>query len=98
MFIDPKPEFDKSGGLWEEFLEFHNSHPEVYETFKKEIFEAIQRGSEVSSIQLMTEHGRWRSGYKINNNHSAYYSRIFIEENPQYKSFFRIRKLKCEKP
>lgn len=93
-FVEPKKEFNKNSRLWQKFLTFHNSNPHIYEKYKEEILKAIQSGREIYSISIITEHNRWDKKYRINNNHAAYYSRIFIEENPQYSGFFKIRPIK----
>jgi hypothetical protein len=93
-FVEPRPQFDKSTRLWKEFLDYHSAHPEVYEHYKLEILNAIASGRDLYSSKIINEHNRWDRNYKISNNHTAYYARIFVEENPQYKGFFRFRPIK----
>lgn len=95
-FIEPSVEFNKETRLWREFLSFHESNPHVYEQYKNETIEAIANGREAYSSKLITEHNRWDRKFKISNNHTAYYARIFIEENPQYENFFRLRPIRRE--
>ncbi len=93
-FFESPAMFNKDTRLWREFLQFHSANPQIYEDYKKSIFEAIHLGRKNYSISLLTEHNRWDRSYKISNNHRAYYARMFVEENPQYKSFFRLRPIK----
>jgi len=93
-FTEPKIVFNKETRLWKNFLEFHTANPHIYEYYKEKIHKAVQSGRDVYSIQLITEENRWEKRYRISNNHTAYYARLFIEENPQYKSFFKLRPVK----
>lgn len=93
-FLTPEPKFDKTSRLWKDFLIFHETHPEVYEKYKEEIINALMSGRELYSVQVIMENNRWDGRRKINNNHATYYARLFIEENPQYKGFFRLRSIK----
>lgn len=93
-FVSPQPKFEKSSKLWQQFLDFHRNHPEVYEEYKKGILDAFRSGKDLYSIYALRENDRWDCKRKINNNHSPYYARIFVEEYPQYKSFFRLRTVK----
>jgi hypothetical protein len=95
-FMPMRSGFDKSTRLWKEFLEFHKNNPHIYENYKQEILSAISSGRELYSISMITEHNRWDKKFRISNNHRAYYARLFIEENPQYKGFFRLRPIKTE--
>jgi len=36
-------------------------------------------------------------GFKISNHHFAYYARMFMYENPEYRGFFRTKIMKNEK-
>jgi hypothetical protein len=93
-FVAPAPKFDKTSRLWQEFLIFHKNHPEVYEKYKQEIIDAFRSGKDLYSVQVIMENNRWNERRKIKNNHAPYYARLFIEENPQYKGFFRLRSVK----
>ena len=93
-FTPMQPSFDKTTRLWKEFLDFHKDNPHIYANYKEEILKAIDSGRRGYSISIITEHSRWDRKYKISNNHRAYYARLFIEENPQYQGFFRLRPIK----
>lgn len=93
-FFELSEHFDKSTRLWQEFMDFHTNNPCIYERYKEEIVKAINDGREMYSISIITEHHRWDKKYKMSNNHRAYYARLFIEDHPEYKSFFRLRPIK----
>lgn len=95
-FVPPSEKFDKTSRLWKDFLIFHKSHPEIYEEYKLSILGAVKQGRDIYSIYAIRENDRWNRRRIINNNHAPYYARLFIEEYPEYKSFFRLRKIKKE--
>jgi len=80
---------------WEEF---HKSNPEVYTLIKHFTFKAINAGRKHYGIQTILELVRWHTGVetkgdalKINNNHGAFYARLFMQDYPEYDGFFRTR-------
>lgn len=81
------------------FSDFHTENPQVYELFKRFTFEVIRRGHQHYSADAVIHRIRWETGIKttgderkINNNHVARYARMFMEEHPEYRGFFRTRK------
>ena len=83
------------------FKEYHKEHPEIWEALKDTTFKAIRRGFKNDSSKTIFELIRWyrwgepkEDGFKINNNYTADYARLFTERFPQYKDFFRTRKRK----
>ncbi len=89
----------------EKFDEFHTLNPSVYTLFKKFAFEAIKAGRKRLSTKLIVERMRWEAyvdtaqtdEFKINNNHTAYYARLFMSDYPAYKDFFVTRVTAGEK-
>lgn len=80
------------------FRIFHEANPEVYELFKRFTFEAMNRGHQQLSAEMIINRIRWETkvvttdaDYKINNDYKPFYSRLFIVEHPQHKDFFRLR-------
>ena len=85
----------------ERFLEFDKNNPQAYKMFKKFVFDAIKKGRQHYGANGIIELIRWHTfldtndhDYKINNNWGAYYARKFENEYPQYKGFFRSRRLR----
>ena len=84
-----------------DFEVFHRDNPRVYEMFKQFTFRAINRGFKHLSADMVLHRIRWETyietvdpdpgGFKINNNYSAFYGRLFMREFPQYDGFFRTR-------
>lgn len=81
-----------------EFPKYHNENPQIYEAFKKFTFQTIERNFKNFSAEFIFNIIRWETAvngndeYKCNNNYRAFYSRLFMNEYPQYKGFFRTRK------
>lgn len=90
--------------LEREFDKFHNSNPHIYELFKKYVLQVIERGFQHYSARTIIHRIRWHTsvdttdpeGFKINNNHSPYYARMFLAQYPQHAGFFRNRKVSGE--
>lgn len=86
--------------LEEEFQKFHQANPAVYRFFRRFSFQLIERGHEHYSADAIMHRIRWEvdigtfgdADFKCNNNHVAYYARLFARDNPEYKDFFRFRK------
>ena len=86
------------------WLEWHRSNPQVYELFKEFTFQAIRRGHRRLSAWLVVNRIRWETAvetsggdFKISNDFIAYYARLFMDENPEFRGFFRTKPLKEER-
>lgn len=83
------------------WLDWHAANPHVYELFKQFTFEAIDKGHRRLSAWLITNRVRWETSvetngddFKISNDFIAYYARLFMDEHPQFRGFFRTKPLK----
>lgn len=80
---------------------FHKQHPEVYAAFKQYTFELINSGRSHGAAKMVVERMRWEShvnsqygnDFKVNNNYTSNYARLFMHDHPQYDGFFRTRAL-----
>jgi hypothetical protein len=86
------------------WLEWHRQNPHVYRLFKEFTFQAISRGHKRLSAWLVVNRIRWETSvetlggdFKISNNFIAYYARLFMEEFPLHRGFFRTKPLKEER-
>ena len=84
------------------FQEFNQLNPDVYKLFKKFTFQMIEAGHTKIGSKMIIERIRWESKiktegdvYKVNNNFTAYYARLFIRDFPQYQGLFFTRELKA---
>ncbi len=87
-----------SKSLKEKWWEFHKENPHVYELFEKFTFQAIDVGFNNYSANAVFERIRWHTdietkgnGFKLSNNHRAYYARYFHTINPDHDGFFRTK-------
>jgi hypothetical protein len=86
-------------GMPAKFVEYHKENPQIYQAFKRIANEAIGKGHKNLSAEFIFNVIRWQTGveangdeFKVNNNYKAFYSRLFMEEYPEYNDFFRTRK------
>ena len=81
------------------FWKFHNANPRVYD---KLVMYAKQwhRVHEHGSINLLFERVRWDymtdinrldDGFRLNNNHRAFYARLIEQQEADLHDFFRLR-------
>ncbi len=81
------------------FWKFHSANPEIWDLFVKYTFEVINAGRNYYSARAIVHRIRWhadvetdsKDGFKINNNHSPSYARMFMREFPAYQGFFQVR-------
>lgn len=85
-----------------DFLKYHQDNPQIYEAFKKFTIKAINKGHKRWSADAIFHVMRWETEiegndqFKVNNNYTALYARMFMEEFPQVKGFFTVRKSKFD--
>ena len=86
----------------EKFNEFNERYPEVYAHFERFAFDKIGQGYQHYSARTILERVRWETDsgadlfttgepFKINNNYTPEYARLFAKRHPQYVDFFRMR-------
>jgi len=87
----------------EKWWQFHKDNPEVWNLFVRFTGHVIEAGYSNYSVNAIFERIRWHttvetkgSGFKLNNNHRAYYARYFNHMFPQYGEFFRLRETRSE--
>lgn len=92
-FPDPESNIERA------FWRFHAENPYVYELICRFVDEAIGKGRRKLSMKLLFERIRWyvsieTSGpdFKLNNNFTAYYARLWLHEHPERPGFFETRR------
>lgn len=96
---EPEP-----GGLrfhFAQWKKFHFGNTRVWSLFQTFAYQALDAGHSRYSSDAILHRIRWHvtvetkddSGFKINNNHSSYYSRLFAKMYPNISDFFETRKL-----
>jgi len=86
----------------EKFEKYHSANPHIYEMFVRIALTQISKGYKNYSARDIFPIMRWETKtkaegdrYKINNNYSADYARMFMGEHPEYKGFFELRERKA---
>jgi len=109
--------FDYNGSLtdWERFKSIHKERPKIYEVFQKVTFELMKRGYDRYSaygIMHIVRFKIWQPGvdmrpdedYKISNNMTPFYARLFLRDFPEHqdnpdegiKGFFQTKVKRLE--
>jgi len=85
------------------FPKYHSENPQIYEAFKKYAKKAIEKGDKRLSADYIFHVIRWESpigsdekDFKVNNNYTSFYSRMFMNEYPEFKGIFNLRKSKFD--
>lgn len=85
--------------LKQKWWTWHKANPEVFEAFEIIAFDLIKQGHKHYSSDAILHIVRFNLNkakgpedqYKINNNYSAYYARLFMHYHPRYNDFFETR-------
>jgi hypothetical protein len=93
------------GKLEQAFWRYHEANPQVYQRLCDYAREWKWAGHSICSIQFLCERVRWDfgirprenpDGFKLNNNHAAYYSRLIEAQEPDLKNFFKMRTMRIQ--
>jgi hypothetical protein len=82
----------------EQFIRYHEENPHVYHELKRLALQLKQKGHKHYGMKGLFEVMRWHMAlyttdteFKLNNNYTAFYSRMIMENEPQLEGFFRVR-------
>ncbi len=85
--------------VWaEKFKVYHRKNPHIYEAFEKLSLQVSKTRSNFAVRNIFGKL-RWDSAirgddnFKINENYSAYYGRLFEHRNPHLNGFFRKKNI-----
>jgi hypothetical protein len=86
------------------FWAYHDENPHVFRLFARYAQMAVNAGHKRFSADMVLHRLRWNTmvetfsdKFKINNNYSAYYARLWMRENPEHDGFFSTRVLRSRK-
>jgi len=98
--FDTVVDIEAETALKKKFREFHDKNPRVWELLQRFTFEVINKGFKNYSVKAVFERIRWHTDvetsdpeFKLSNNHTAYYSRMFMDKYPEHEGFFRTNRL-----
>lgn len=85
----------------DKFEAFHALHPEVYHAFCEEVEILWRQGHRQFGAQgvfwlVRAKHAvntQRDHGFKISNNYSPHYARLYIEDHPYRSEFFQLKEL-----
>lgn len=90
--------------ITQSFEQFHKDNPSIYDFFCTFALDWIKTGAKKISAKQIIGRIRWHLDvetkgseavkYKINDIMSSRYARKFIEDNPDYQTFFELRELR----
>jgi hypothetical protein len=83
----------------EKFIAFHRASPRVWRLFERFALQAAKTGRNYGAKCIM-ERIRWEeeiendTAFKVNNNYTAMYARLFAWKYPEHKDMFGFREVK----
>lgn len=100
--IGPQLGLFDGGDMKEQFVKFHQQFPQVYVMFERFALHLLNRGRTKIGSKMIIERIRWEvtvnsrdvDGFKINNNYTAYYARMFMDNHKEYPECFETRTIK----
>ncbi len=78
-------------------------HPHIWKAFQEHCLKVVQQGARRLSAKATFEHMRYENSggdwekykdYKVSNNYTAYFARLFAGKYPQYESLFLFKEIK----
>ena len=89
--------------IGQQFRAFHAANPAVYDWLRANALALKRRGRERYSMKTLLEVLRWHhdvetdsTDFKLNNNFTAYYARLLMQEEPELDGFFELREIRSE--
>lgn len=86
------------------FDKFHASNPDVWHSFDAAALALAVKGVKRYGAKTIYEHMRYMHDlqttgvkYKLTNNHTPYYARLFKQQHPQYGEFFMYKRVRGER-
>ena len=94
-----QPELPATATIEERAAAFDAANPHVYREFRRLCFALYERGHKRFGAKLIVEQMRWNwmmrttdaSGFKLNNNNTAYYARKLMANEPELDGVFSLR-------
>jgi hypothetical protein len=87
------------------FWEIHVRNPKIYERIDAQCFAMIAQGRRRYAVDAFFNTIRWDDTlamngeeFKMNDHYRPYYSRLWLQNNPEHWGFFELRRVKGEYP
>lgn len=98
-FDDILSESEQPESIQQQFLAYHERHPEVYRLLVTLARKACAKGRKVG-MKCLWERLRWEiwisrdDDFKLNNNYTSRYARLIMEREWDLRGYFETRELK----
>lgn len=83
------------------FIDFHRANPHVYDALVRLAKQAAAAGRTKVGMKMLFEVLRWEQflvtsdpDFKLNNNYTARYARLIMEQEPELAGIFEVRSLR----
>jgi hypothetical protein len=93
-----KPDYTDCATIAERFELFHARNPQVYAALRSMALELCARGHQKYGIKALFEVLRFNAAmqthgdtFKLNNDFTALYARLLMDQEPELEAFFEIR-------
>ena len=94
-----EPDLPHTASNAERAAEFDRLNPRVYAELRRLSFVLVNRGHKHFGVKMIFEQMRWQwyertadvSGFKLNNNYTAYFARKLMAEEPSLRGVFNLR-------
>jgi hypothetical protein len=94
-----EPDYQDCQTIEERFQAFHDRNPQVYRALRDMALEMRRRGHRQYGIKALFEvlrfnHAMRTEGdiFKLNNNYTALYARLLMDNEPELDGFFELRR------
>lgn len=93
-----EPDYQDCQTIEERFEAFHKRNPQVYRALRDMALELRRRGHRQYGIKALFEVLRFNTAmqthgdtFKLNNNYTALYARLLMDNEPELEGFFETR-------
>ena len=105
LFDDPPIIVERPLTSYEKWWDFHQNNLHVYIALRQLALGLVDRGHTKIGIGQLFEVLRWQhamrtrddSGFKLNNDYRAFYSRMLAKNEPRLANVFEMRKANCDR-
>lgn len=90
-------------GIQSQFADFHAANPDVYDRLVQMTEQLVARGRTKVGMKMLFEVLRWEhllrttdpnSDFKLNNNYTAHYARLIMQQEAHLSDVFEVRGLR----
>ncbi len=98
-----EPESSRADQMFEDFVKYHQAHPEVWCLFLRMVYSEMRKGKTHYSARSILHRIRWDDlllagdgEFKMPHQHSPWYARMWAASHPEHADIFSYRSLPSE--